>query len=138
MPEIQPVMSGEDILEMQRFARSVPIPAHVKEYAARVVLATHPETQNAPEASRRYIRFGSSPRGCQTIVSAAKVEALRSGKSNAGFEDVRKVVTPALRHRIILNFEGEAEGITPDEIIASVVKSVPELPAEVEQIISDR
>jgi len=131
------VMSGEDILEMQRFARGVPIPPHVKEYAARLVLATHPQTENAPEATRKYLRYGSSPRGCQTLISAAKVSALKSGKSNVGFDDIRKAVAPALRHRIILNFEGEAEGITADEIAESVVREVPELPEKVEHILED-
>ena len=137
MPEITAVMKGDDILEMQQFARTVPVPDHVKEYAARVVLATHPETVNSPEVARKYLRYGASPRGCQALISGAKVEALKSGKSNVGFEEVRHVVTPAFRHRIILNFEGEAEGISPDEILASIIGEVPELPEKVEQILKD-
>ena len=138
VPEISAVLSGEDILEMQSFARSVPVPDHVKEYAVRLVLATHPETDHSLEMSKKYVRYGSSPRGCQALISAAKVNAVKSGRSNVSFGDVRRVVTPALRHRIILNFEGEAEGIVPDEIVSSVVREVPELPQRVEQIISDR
>jgi MoxR-like ATPase len=122
---------------MQQFARGVPIPPHVKEYAARLILATHPQTENAPETTRKYLRYGSSPRGCQTLISAAKVWALKSGKSNVGFEDIRKAVAPALRHRIILNFEGEAEGISPDDIAESVIRGVQELPEKVEHILKN-
>ena len=94
--------------------------------------------EHAPQETKKYLRYGSSPRGCQTLVSAAKVYALKSGKSNVGFEDMRRVIAPALRHRIILNFEGEAEGISPDEILESIVREVPELPEKVEQILSNK
>ena len=138
LPAISPVLTGDSIREMQRFARTVPVPEHVKEYAARVILATHPETEHAPDTTRKFLRFGSSPRGCQTLISGAKVLALQSGRSNVSFADIRRVAAPALRHRIILNFEGEAEGITPDSIVESVLREVPELPQRVEEILKNK
>ena len=109
---------------MRDLVREVPIVSHVKEYVARLVLATHPASEDAPEVTRRYVRYGSSPRGAQAITLSAKVRALTAGRNNVSFEDVQAAVAPALRHRIIFNFEGEAEGMQPDAVIDEVVRHV--------------
>jgi MoxR-like ATPase len=120
-PTAQPVLAAKEILEMQRLAREVLIAGHVKEFALKVMLATHPESEYAPEKTNRFVRYGSSPRGAQSIILAAKIRALVQGRFNVAFEDVQHVAFPALRHRLILNFEGEAEGITPDEIVTDIL-----------------
>ena len=99
--------------------------SHVKDYAVRLVLATHPKTETAAPISNQYLRFGSSPRGGQTLMLGAKVRALANGRYNASFDDIQAVAPAALRHRLILNFEAEAEGITTDLIIAQILKDVP-------------
>ena len=91
----------------------------------RLVLATHPKTDTAAGVTNQYLRFGSSPRGAQCLILAAKVRALTQGRFNASFEDIHAVTAPALRHRLILNFEAEAEGITTDHIITQILKDVP-------------
>jgi MoxR-like ATPase len=108
-----------------RVVRDVPVASHVKDYAVRLVLATHPKTDTAAPISSQYLRFGSSPRGGQTLILAGKVRALTQGRFNVSFDDIEAVVAPALRHRLILNFEAEAEGITTDHIIAQVLRDVP-------------
>jgi len=97
----------------------------VKDYAVRLVLATHPRTDTAAPIANQYLRFGSSPRGAQTLILAGKVRALTQGRFNVSFDDLQAVAAPALRHRLILNFEAEAEAITTDLIIAQVLKDVP-------------
>jgi len=124
-PQVRNVMTGRDILDMRTLGRDVPIASHVKEYAARLVLATHPGADGAPIA-QKYLRYGSSPRGAQSIVLAAKLLALMKGRYNVAFADVKEAAYPALRHRLILNFEAEAEGVKPDAIIAKVLEHVPE------------
>ncbi|MCX6904560.1 MAG: AAA family ATPase, partial [Verrucomicrobia bacterium] len=103
----------------------VPVASHVKDYAVRLVLATHPKTSTAAPIATQYLRFGSSPRGAQTLMLAGKVRALTEGRFNVGFEDIESVALPALRHRLILNFEAEAEGITTDQIIGQILQDVP-------------
>jgi len=125
VPDPRKVVNGERINEMKGLVRKVPIAHHVTHYAVRLNNATHPELDGCPSIVKKYVRYGSSPRGAQTLVLAGKVEALLSGRFNVAFDDVRKVAMPALRHRIILNFEGEAEGIQPDDIIATCIKEVP-------------
>jgi MoxR-like ATPase len=114
---------------MQRLAREVPIAGHVKEFALKVMLATHPESEFAPEATNRFVRYGSSPRGAQAIILAAKIRALLQGRFNVAFEDVQYVAFPALRHRILLNFEGEAEGVSTDTIVRDIVTKISEAAA---------
>ncbi len=106
--------------------RRVVVASHVKEYVGRIVLATHPTTDTAPDVVRRAVRYGSSPRGAQAIILAAKVRALTDGRANVAFDDVRTVAGAGLRHRMILSFEGQAEGTRPDEIIRRVIDSIPE------------
>jgi MoxR-like ATPase len=103
----------------------------VKDYAVRLVLATHPKTETALAITNQYLRFGSSPRGAQALLLAAKVRALTQGRFNVSFEDVAAVTFAALRHRLILNFEAEAEGITTDHVIAQLLKEVPRDPVAV-------
>ncbi|HEY3331449.1 MAG TPA: MoxR family ATPase [Capsulimonadaceae bacterium] len=111
------IVDGTQIMEMRAVCREVPIAPHVREFAARVVLCTHPGANGTPEAVNKYVRFGASPRGAQGLVLAAKVRALRDGRFNVAFEDIRRVAFDTLRHRLILSFEADAEGITPDQII---------------------
>jgi MoxR-like ATPase len=125
-PEVRPVLNAAEVLEMQRLAREVPIAGHVKEFALKVMLATHPESEFAPETTNRFVRYGSSPRGAQAIILAAKIRALLQGRFNVAFEDVQHVAFPALRHRILLNFEGEAEGIATDAIIRDILARISE------------
>jgi len=124
MPKAEGAASAEDVLAMRALVREVPVASHVKEYIARLVLATHPDSEDAPEVTRKYIRYGSSPRGAQAITLGAKVRALVDGRNNVAFEDVHAVTHPALRHRLIFNFEGEAEGVGPDAVIEEVLRHV--------------
>jgi MoxR-like ATPase len=118
------VASADEIVEMQRLARAVPIAPHVTAYAVSVLSATHPDQPRASELVREYVRYGGSPRGAQALVTAGKIYALLDGRFNVSIDDIRAVAMPSLRHRIILNFEGEAEGITSEAVIRSVLDSV--------------
>ena len=120
------VLDGKDILKLQSVAQNVPIAMAVKDYALRLILATQPHNANCPEVTKKYVRYGSSPRGGQAIVWAAKVLALMKGRYNVSFEDIREVSYPALRHRIFLNFEAMAEGIHVDDVIDEIISSVKE------------
>jgi MoxR-like ATPase len=125
---VQPdkVMDGAEIVQWQQLVREVILAPHVQDYIARLTLATHPEGPYAVPVTNQYIRWGSSPRGAQTLTLAAKVRALLSGRYNVSFEDIRRVFLPAMRHRVILNFEAEAEGIEPDKVLLEVLQKVPE------------
>ena len=123
----QASLSGKDILEMRALAKEVPIASHVKEFAARLVLATHPGEGAA--VAKKYLRYGSSPRGAQAIVRAPKILALMKGRYNVSFSDLKEAAFPALRHRMILNFEAEAEGIRPDTILEKLMSEIPEVAA---------
>jgi len=123
--EVGKVLDRESLIELMKVVRDVPVASHVKDYAVRSVLATHPKTETAEPISNQYLRFGSSPRGGQTLILAGKVRALTQGRFNVSFDDIEAVAAPAMRHRLILNFEAEAEGITTDHIIAQVLRDVP-------------
>jgi MoxR-like ATPase len=118
------VATATEIVEMQRLARAVPIAPHITGYAVSVLAATHPDQPRAPELVRDYVRYGGSPRGAQALVTAGKIFALLDGRFNVSVDDIRSAALPALRHRIILNFEGEAEGITTEAAIRSILDSV--------------
>ena len=118
---VKPAASGADILAMQALARDVPIASHVMAYAVRILRASHPDSEAAPELVMKYVRYGGSPRGAQAIVLGAKIHALLDGRFNVAFSDVQAVAPPALRHRIILNFEGEAEGISTDSVVRAIL-----------------
>ncbi|HXG26383.1 MAG TPA: MoxR family ATPase [Candidatus Binatia bacterium] len=124
-PKASKVASAAEIVEMQRLARAVPIAPHVTAYAVSILAATHPDQGRAPELVREYVRYGGSPRGAQALVTAGKIYALLDGRFNVSIDDIRAVALPALRHRVILNFEGEAEGITPEAIVRSILDAVP-------------
>jgi MoxR-like ATPase len=125
------VIDGTALRDLQQLVREVPIAAHVKDYAVRLVLATHPKTATALPIASQFLRFGSSPRGAQTLVLAAKVRALAQGRFNVSFEDIQWAAPHALRHRLILNFEAEAEGITTDHIVERTLAEVPTDPVAV-------
>jgi len=123
---LEAILPTSKILEAQQFVRDVPIASHVKNYAIRLVMATHPQTPVASEHVKQYVRYGSSPRGVQSLVLAGKVRALFQGRFHVSFEDIRAVATPCLRHRLILNFEGEAEGIDSANLIRDIPEHLPE------------
>jgi MoxR-like ATPase len=123
--DVNAVVSHAQMIELQRLAREVPAASHVKDYAVRLVMATHPKTETAVPITNQFLRFGSSPRGAQSLLLGAKVRALTHGRFNVSFEDIQAVVFPTLRHRCILNFEAEAEGITTDDVIQQILKDVP-------------
>jgi MoxR-like ATPase len=123
-PQAEPAADGATIVAMQALARGVPIADHVTAYAARLLKATHPNEAEAPEAVRRYVRYGASPRGMQAMILAGKIVALLDDRYNVAFDDVRQAALPALRHRLILNFEAQAEGVTTDEVIEVVLEEV--------------
>ncbi|MEE9517361.1 MAG: MoxR family ATPase [Candidatus Adiutricales bacterium] len=124
-PKVNKVIDTDTILGMKTLVKQVPMAEHVKDYAIRLVLASHPNGQYSIEMVKQYVRFGSSPRGVQGLVMAGKVKALLEGRYNASYEDIRKVARPALRHRVLLNLRGEAEGINEDDIIEDILKRVP-------------
>jgi MoxR-like ATPase len=123
------VVDRATILEMQKLVRMVPVARHVQDYAIRVVQATHPDGPDAPDLTKQFVRFGASPRGAQAVLLASKIRALFEGRFAASVDDVRAVALPALRHRVLLNFEGEAEGIKTDQVIAAIFKGVSETKA---------
>jgi MoxR-like ATPase len=125
---VQPekVMDGHEILKWQRLIRDVILAQHVQDYIVRLTLATHPGGPFALPITNQYLRWGSSPRGAQTLALAAKVRALLEGRYNVSFEDVRRVYLPAMRHRVIPNFEAQAEGVDPDHILLDILERLPE------------
>ena len=125
--DVRPVMNKEEIIGSQRLVQRVVVAPHVQDYIIRLAMATHPEGEFATEATNKYVRWGSSPRGAQAITLASKVQALLDGRFNVSFSDVRKIFPPAMRHRILLNFEGEAEGISTDEVLADIMERTPTL-----------
>jgi len=125
MPAVEPVLNTGELLELRELTRSVVIANHVKDYAIRMVLATHAANGHATPMVRRYVRHGASPRGLLAIVLAAKALALFAGRINVSFDDLATTAPPALRHRILLNFEGEAEGIDVEDLIAEVIRETP-------------
>jgi MoxR-like ATPase len=125
--ELQNILEGERINTMKDFVRSVPIATHVKNYAVRLVLATHPDSPYATDLTRRYVLYGSSPRGAQSLVLGGKVKALLDGRYNVSFEDIRSIAIPSLRHRVILNFEGTAAGVEQASIVAEILEKTPDL-----------
>jgi len=117
------VMTGPQVLAFRELVREIPIASHVRDLASLIVLCTHPKWERAPEPARRFVRYGASPRGAQALVLGAKVRALADGRYNVSVEDLRAIALPALRHRLILNFEGEAEGVDVDRLIRELIDS---------------
>jgi MoxR-like ATPase len=125
-----PVMDGGEIRQWQALIREVILAPHVQDYIVRLTLATHPAGEFAAPAANKFLRWGSSPRGAQTMTLAAKVRALLDGRYNVSFEDVRRVFLPAMRHRVILNFEAEAEGVPTDQVLLEILETVSEKGAD--------
>jgi MoxR-like ATPase len=118
----QKVMDGKDLLSLRELSREVPLAQEIKEYAAKLVLMTAPDHRLSSPTAKRYLRYGASPRAAQSIILTSKVKALMDNRLNVSFEDVRATAIPALRHRIIRNFECEAEGISPDVIVRKIIE----------------
>ncbi len=122
-PEVKRVGNGKEILEMGLLARQLPIAETVKDYLIKLVTATHPEKESSPSDVRRYVRYGASPRAAQAILLAARVFALLDGRFHVARIDIDKAAIPALRHRLILSFEGEASGVSQDKIIQGIIEA---------------
>ena len=120
------VMDGREIIEWQGMIRNVILADHLRDYIVRLNLATHPEGPFATPITNQYLRWGASPRGAQTVALASKVRALLEGRFNVSFEDIRRVYLPAMRHRVVANFEAQAEGVTSDQILLEILDQVPE------------
>jgi MoxR-like ATPase len=123
-PQATAVTTAAEIVEMQQLARAVPIAPHVTAYAVSLLAATHPDNSRAPSLVREFVRYGGSPRGAQALVTAGKILALLDGRFNVSIDDIRSVALPALRHRVILNFEGEAEGISTEAVVQSILDEI--------------
>lgn len=122
-PQPETAVSADRLIAMQGLARQVPIPSHVSQFISRLVVASHPQ-ETPSSLVRQFVRYGSSPRGAQALVLGAKITALLAGRYNVSFDDITAVAPAALRHRLLLNFEGQAQGIKPDAVIADLLKSV--------------
>jgi MoxR-like ATPase len=122
-PKAEPILDGARITALGALVRQIPVAPEVRRYAIHVVMATHPEHELASPLARRYVRYGSSPRGAQAIILAAKLRAILDSRYNVAREDVRAVAPMTLRHRLILNFEGQADGVPADAVIADVLKT---------------
>jgi MoxR-like ATPase len=119
------VLDGATIIEHQKLVRRLVVARHVQDYAIRCTLATHPNGPYAVPVVNQFVRVGASPRAAQAIILAAKVRAMLEGRYNVSFQDIKDVAVPAMRHRIILNFEGEAEGMTTDMVLEKVIAETP-------------
>ena len=128
MPIPEKAADGATILQMSALARKVPVASHVSDYVARLLVASHPESPLAPPMVKQFVRYGSSPRGGQALILGAKITGLLAGRLNVAFEDVQLVAPAALRHRLLLNFEGQAEGVSTDAIVEELLHSVDQNP----------
>jgi MoxR-like ATPase len=138
--EVEPekVMDGAEILRWRQLIREVVVAPHVQDYLVRLTLATHPEGEFAPPITNQYLRWGASPRGAQTLALAAKVRALLDARYNVSFEDVRRVYLPAMRHRVIPNFEAQAESVDCDRVLLEILEKVPEKASDAEVVAAAR
>jgi MoxR-like ATPase len=125
-PTVERVLNQGEILEMRETARGIPIARPVQDYAIRMTLATHPDASPAHPMVKKFVRYGASPRGAQALVLGGKVHALMMNRVHVAGEDIRAVALPALRHRIMLNYEGQAEQVDPDTILAAIIESLPQ------------
>ena len=123
-PSVDKVCDGTQINALEQIVRDILIAEDVRRYALQIVLGTHPETADAPELTKKYVRYGSSPRGAQALILGGKVRAILDGRYNVAREDIQAIALPSLRHRLILSFEGEAEGIDPDDIILHLLEEI--------------
>jgi len=125
-PVVRPVLGRARLLELRELVRQVPVARPIQDYAVRLIEATHPDRSTMPRV-RKLVRYGSSPRGAQALILAAKIRALSDGRFAPSFDDVRRVAPPALRHRVLLNFEGEAEGVSTDAVLGEIIAALPEV-----------
>ena len=125
-PKAYAVLTGERIIEMSQLARKIPIADQVRRYGIAIVVATHPDHEMAAEPTKKYVRYGASPRGLQALILGAKIRAILDDRYHVAREDLRTMALPVLRHRLILNFEGQAEGISADDVIDKIVRKIPE------------
>lgn len=125
VPKAKAVLDVEELQSLQRMVREVVVPPHVASFAARLVLATQPEQENALPQIRQFVRYGAGPRGAQALILAGKAKALTVGRFNVSLDDVQQLACPALRHRIALNFDGLSEGIQVDELLQTIVNNLP-------------
>jgi MoxR-like ATPase len=125
-PEAAPVLAKDELLAMQRLVREVPVARHVQDYAVRLIQATHPDLPDANAEVKRFVNFGSSPRGAQAALLAAKIRAVFEGRFAPSVDDVKWAALPALRHRVLLNFEGEAEGVKTDDLLEHILDQLPQ------------
>lgn len=126
--QASPVLSGERIQAMSRLVREIPIASEVRRYGISIIMATHPEHELAADITKRYVRYGSSPRGAQALILGAKIRAIMDNRYHVAREDLRALAPAVLRHRLILNFEGQAEGIAADDVVQKILQSVKEVP----------
>jgi len=124
-PKIEPVMTGKEIIGAQNLVRRIVMAPHVQDYAVRVAMASHPGGPFAVEATNKYVRWGVSPRAAQALTLGAKLIAMLDGRFNASFSDIQRIFLPAMRHRVLLNFEGEAEGMSTDEVLREILDKTP-------------
>lgn len=129
-PVLEKALDGPKILAMQTLVKQIVVASHVMNYAVRLTMASHPGSPHATDLANRFLRFGSSPRGAQTLILASKVTALIEGRFNVSYDDIRKAALPALRHRLLINFEGEAEGMTSEKIIEEILAKTPTEPVK--------
>ena len=122
--ELEPLLSGAEVLELQSITASLPASSDILEPAARTVVATHASAETAPDSVRRHVRYGASPRGAQAMLGAARARALLAGRLHCTIDDLAAVVQPCLRHRLVLTYEGEAEEVTPEDVVTRVLNSV--------------
>jgi MoxR-like ATPase len=124
VPAASRVAHGTDVVKMGELALNTPIASHISEYVAKLIVATHPETDQSTVMVRKYVNVGASPRGAQALIIGAKINALLEGRFNVSYEDVTAIAHSALRHRLLLNFEGQAEGISTDNIVTDLLDVV--------------
>lgn len=122
--ELNKVSSGEELIKMANIAKEVPVAKPVMEYAMKLILDTHPEDASSPEITKKYVRYGSSPRGAQAIIKAARVKALMEGRYNVSFDDINYVAYPVLRHRVLLNFEAVSDNVSSEDIIKQIIEGL--------------
>ncbi len=122
---VEAVLSGDRIMQMSALSRQTPIAEEVRRYAIALILATHPNHETAPDVTRQYVRYGASPRGLQAMILGAKIKAILDHRFHVAKEDLQSIAISVLRHRIILNFEGQAEGMSPDDVLKQIIAGVP-------------
>ncbi len=124
-PDLKGVISGDELVKFQKNVANVPVADHITEYAAALILGTHPETENVAEKVGKYVSYGASPRGLQALIRGARIQCALEGRTAVSTDDVKRVALPALRHRVILNFQGEAESQDVDALVQEVIDEVP-------------